>query len=304
MTRSTKSRKGGKPPSDLTGQRFGRLTVVRRATPTPSGKTRWECLCDCGEQTVVQTSCLRLRKRPTRSCGCLRALHNTARRQDLRGRRVGRLLVLAFAGAKSSKIQLWLCLCDCGRRVTVDGTRLRARTTVGQTRSCGCLRQDSARANRFKHGMTNTPEGAAWRSMRDRCNRNNCWAFPYYGGRGIKVCRGWSGEDGFLNFYRDMGPKPSPRYTLDRRDNDHGYDCGKCEDCRARHAIPNCRWATRAEQSRNRRSNRFYTIDTERLCLSEWAARYGLTPTMLKRRLAGGMEIEEAIKDALLYLKS
>ena len=53
---------------DLTGQRFGRLTVVSRAENTPSGQTRWDCICDCGKQTTVRG--YQLRSGRAQSCGC------------------------------------------------------------------------------------------------------------------------------------------------------------------------------------------------------------------------------------------
>jgi hypothetical protein len=92
-----------------------------------------------------------------------------------------------------------------------------------------------------KHGLSGTPEHRNWRNMIDRCGNPKCKYYPRYGGRGIKVCERWLGPDGFANFYADMGPKPSPAHSIDRVNNDAGYEPG------------NCKWATKAEQARNRR---------------------------------------------------
>jgi hypothetical protein len=84
-------------------------------------------------------------------------------------------------------------------------------------------------------------EYQAWMNMKDRCGRSTRRGAHNYVGRGIAVCDRWSGS--FESFLADMGPKPSPVHSLDRIDNDKGYEPG------------NCRWATRDEQSRNTRRN-------------------------------------------------
>lgn len=62
-----------------------------------------------------------------------------------------------------------------------------------------------------------TPEYRAWVAMKNRCLNPNQARFKDYGGRGIKICRRWLGEHGFENFLADMGPKPSPAHSMDRK---------------------------------------------------------------------------------------
>ena len=99
---------------------------------------------------------------------------------------------------------------------------------------------------RCKHGKRHTSEWATWQGMKNRCANPAHKDFPYYGGRGIKVCDRWIYGDGIRFgaqcFFADMGRRPSPAHTLDRVNNDGPY------------TLDNCRWATRLEQSRNRRN--------------------------------------------------
>ena len=109
-----------------------------------------------------------------------------------------------------------------------------------------------------------------------RCTNPAHKQYKDYGGRGISVHAGWMGAAGFPAFLSHIGPRPSKAHTLDRIDNDKGYEPG------------NVRWATRAEQSANRRPTRSITYNGERLTHEEWAARYNLNLFTLKSRVRRG----------------
>ena len=131
---------------DLTGKKFGLLTVVKRAE-NRGKQTMWFCKCDCGNSTTVAPNHLKLGV--TKSCGCLR--HKQYRKSPkLVGKRFGRLKVIRRNGSSKHKRALWLCRCDCGNEITVIGNSL----TVGRVNSCGCLRKELAADKMTTHGFT------------------------------------------------------------------------------------------------------------------------------------------------------
>lgn len=163
------------------------------------------------------------------------------------GSRFGRFTVEADAGVRWNKQVVWLCRCDCGRMRSVRARNLRS----GNTRSCGCLNRETilctAPTRALKHGATarGASEGergayVSWANMLQRCTNPNATNFENWGGRGIKVCKRWQGKHGFAHFLADMGPRPEG-LSLDRIKVNRGY------------SKKNCKWATDAEQARNRR---------------------------------------------------
>lgn len=129
----------------------------------------------------------------------------------------------------------------------------------------------------------NSPEYGVWFSMIKRCHDPNHKAYKDYGGRGIIVCERWLGFDGFDNYIQDMGTKPSKDYSVDRIDNDGPY------------SPENCRWATRKEQARNRRSNRLLLINGSQKSVAEWADVAGISQRTVRDRLDAGWAPELAV---------
>lgn len=145
----------------------------------------------------------------------------------------------------------WICQCQCGTTKSVRAANL----LDGQSTSCGC------RPGRRTHGMSGhrlspnrkvPPEYAAWCAMQKRC-KPDYKAHQDYHDRGIHVWPGWVGPGGFEPFLDHLGHRPSDDHSLDRIDNDRGYEPG------------NVRWATRSVQQSNRRSARGHETEIRRL---------------------------------------
>ena len=127
-----------------------------------------------------------------------------------------------------------------------------------------------------------TPEYNAWRAMIKRCTNPRSQKWHVYGGRGITVCEEWRhNSKAFLEY---MGPRPSPKHSLDRYPNNDGnYEPG------------NVRWATQREQTRNTRRTTFYELNGERKSLSDWLDIYRINPGTFRSRLKTGWTLEDAI---------
>ena len=127
----------------LTGQRFGRLTVLREDSQRDSrGRVKWVCRCDCGN--VISVAGADLKRKSKRSCGCLSKDYADRRKGKLTGQRFGRLTVLEEEPQRDPRGRVkWVCRCDCGSIVSVAGADLRS----GNTKSCGCLRRGRRKIN-------------------------------------------------------------------------------------------------------------------------------------------------------------
>ena len=118
---------------DLIGQRFGRLTVIKREGKDKHNRATWLCKCDCGNEKVVNSN--NLRNGSTTSCGCLK---REMAIKDLTGMKFNRLTVVKEYGRDKSGNVTWLCKCDCGNECVVASTNLQK----GDTKSCGCLNKE------------------------------------------------------------------------------------------------------------------------------------------------------------------
>lgn len=200
------------------------------------------------------------------------------RRKDLVGSVYGRLTVVG-PGPYVVGTAWWMCRCTCGTELAVRANSLNR----GQ-KSCGCAQREALGAAHRSHGMFGSKVYRVWQSAVQRCHNPRSQAFKNYGARGIKVCERWHTFESFL---ADMG-EPAPGLTLERKNNDGGYEPG------------NCRWATQREQARNRRSNVLYESEDGLMCIRDLSESSGVPYNTLRARLLRGVPISRALNPSKL----
>ncbi len=133
------------------------------------------------------------------------------------------------------------------------------------------------------HGESHTRLHNIWLGIKNRCYNAKHDRYPFYGGRGIRVCEEWKNDYVvFSKWAKTHGYKP--HLTIDRIDVNKNY------------SPSNCRWTDRKNQARNRTSNVFY----KGKCLAAWCEELDLKQGTLNRRLKAGWPIEKALFTPLL----
>lgn len=272
---------------DLTGQQFGKWTVIKRAEDKVSknGKKRtmWHCKCECGTERDIFPG--NLKRGLTTNCGCERIGKHPTNFIDLTGQKFGRLTVIELAETKNWNVY-WKCKCECGNYTTVLSSKLR----VERTQSCGCIRKEIIIQRSEKHGLRHKRIYNIYCTMKARCYNSNSEEYHNYGGRGIVICKEWLGENGIENFAKwayENGYNESADFgqcTIDRIDVNGNYEPS------------NCRWTTNKEQMRNLRSTIYLTYHGETKSLCEWSEITGISRgTLYGRKKKFGYTDEECI---------
>ena len=205
--------------------------------------------------------------------------------EGLVGTKFSRWTIVEYAGTlqygkyKKHAVKV---LCDCGTEKVIVFESL---TSKEPSRSCGCYKSEvTAERNKANatHGLSKHESYSIWTNMKIRCSDKTNQAYKDYGGRGITVCERWLSS--VENFIEDMGPRPSPSHSLERKDNDLGY------------SPSNCVWATKTEQANNRRGTKRYIFKGSSISLSNLSRLCGLPAGILRNRIENlGYSVDDAV---------
>lgn len=204
---------------------------------------------------------------------------------DLTGQQFGRLTVVQPV----EYVIHWECRCRCGVLTYSTARDLKS----GKRVSCGCKNIDRLRATMTKHGLGRSASRKQHTNMSQRCYNPNTTQFHRYGGRGIGVCQGWKD---FLTWYQDFGhSRPTKKHSIDRINNDGGYWCGYCDECKANDWPMNCSWELHEKQMNHRAVTKFLTFKDQTLSLGEWSQMTGLDTSTLWGRIKDGWPAEDIL---------
>ena len=189
--------------------------------------------------------------------------------EDLSGMKFGRLTVIqkgeCYICKNGIKRTRWLCRCECGNTVNVLAYNLKS----GNSKSCGCLNDESRISRSTKHGMRHTRLYSIWTNIKSRCYLESSQNYERYGGRGISMCDEWRNSfESFMEWSVNNGYDESlagrGECTIDRIDVNKNY------------SPDNCRWVDATTQANNRRNTIFVTAFGSTKSLAEWSRVTGI----------------------------
>ena len=198
---------------------------------------------------------------------------------DLTGQYFGYWRVVERFISTEEKNTKWVCECKCGTRKVVSSVTLRN----GTSKSCGCMRTELLLERVQTHGKSKTRLYRIWAQMIQRTTNKNKPDFYYYGGREIAVCKEWRESfEVFEKWAKENGY--AENLTIDRKDNDKGYQ------------PDNCRWVTMKEQNRNTRRTHYLTYNGQTKPLTDLADKMSIPRSVIDTRINKyGWSVEKAL---------
>ncbi len=198
---------------------------------------------------------------------------------DLVGQKFGRLLVIERVSNSPYQKTRFRCVCDCGKEKIAASVRLKN----GSCQSCGCFQRDGCSLRFRTHNQSFSPEYKSWDSAKQRCYDLNHKSYRRYGGRGIKMSDDW--KLSFESFLKDMGKRPGPGYSLERKDVNGNY----CKE--------NCCWIPQIEQQKNRHNIKMFEHEGIKDTATGWSKRLGLPFHIVWRRVCKNLTIAQIMDE-------
>lgn len=201
--------------------------------------------------------------------------------KDIRGLKFGRWTVKGYAGTNKHRQSTWACVCSCplATEKVVGINQLQS----GKSKSCGCLFRETRRTSSMTHGGCYDLEYQPWKAMNARCYDPNNKSYPRYGGVGVTVQESWRNPH-YDTFKKDMPPRPSKDYSLDRFPDKFGN-----------YVLGNLRWATKTEQALNRKNNVLMSDGKKTQTISEWTREKKWSRSKIQNRRRLGWSDERIL---------
>lgn len=269
---------------DITGQKFGKLTVLKREGYT-NGKRKsilWLCKCDCGNEVKRTASHL---KKSNNSSTCGKC--NLIKDSDYIGKKFGYWTIL-YATKGNGRKKTYICECKCGSKKAVALDTLK----LGTSKSCGCFHKEQLSKKMTTHGQTGKRIMSIYYNIKSRCYNEKNNRFKDYGDRGIKMCDEWKNNSSlFVKWSMENGY--ADNMSIDRIDNDGDY----CPN--------NCRWVLLKEQAQNKRNSILFTFYGVTKNLKEWCECIGESYQKMYGRYFRGYDVfrEDDITKIEKFLK-
>lgn len=184
---------------------------------------------------------------------------------------------------KKGKYRAFACHCKCGNEHTATLAGLR----YGNVKSCGCLFREALAETNTTHGLRHTRIYSIWQGIKDRCLNKSCKRYADYGGRGITISDDWIDDPELFSkqISSEIGERPSRSHSLDRINNDKGYELG------------NLRWSTPTQQCNNTRRNvRKLTMNNKTQTVREWSEELGMSQFTIYKRMKRGLSDSESLE--------
>ena len=203
-------------------------------------------------------------------------------KHDITGNKYGRLTAVKPTAKRTASHGVkWECICECGKIVFASTNAL----NKGNTRSCGCLRNElTAERNRKRqttHGMSKSRLYRIWANMLQRCKNPKTDRYQSYGGKGVRVCSVWHEFAEFYDWAMQNGYEEA--LSIDRLDVNGNYEPN------------NCRWVNAKTQMSNKSNNRILSVCGITKTMSEWAECTGINVSTIAMRLRNGWSEERAV---------